>query len=69
VVDESVRGADTGPVTPDAPGVTGTTIISAGGPNLADGNRSPAVTCFVWAWLTRPSDESVAAQWAISLGG
>jgi hypothetical protein len=42
------RGADTGPVTPDAPGVTGTTIISAGGPNLADGNRSPAVTCFVW---------------------
>ena len=66
------RGAAGPTITLDAPGMTGTTITSAGGPNLAVGERYLVAgdDHFVWACgYTQPYDAAVAAEWASALGG
>ena len=71
-VGTAYRGAAGGTVTLDAPGMTGTTITSAGGPNLAVGERYLVAgdDDFVWACgYTQPYDAAVAAEWAAALGG
>lgn len=65
-------GTHSGTVTLSAPGLTGTTITSAGGPTLAVGMRYLVAgdDTFVWGCgFTQPYDSSVAAQWADKLGG
>ena len=59
-------GSQGATVTLTATGMTGTTITSAGGPNLAVGQRYLVAgdDHFVWACgFTQPYDASVAAQW------
>ena len=71
-VGTAYRGAAGGTITLDAPGMTGTAITSAGGPNLAIGERYLVAgdDHFVWACgYTRPYDAAVAAEWAAALGG
>lgn len=71
-VGTAYRGAAGGTITLDAPGMTGTTITSAGGPNLAVGERYLVAgdDHFVWACgYTQPYDATVAAEWAAALGG
>jgi hypothetical protein len=71
-VGTAYRGAAGGTITLDAPGMTGTAITSAGGPNLAVGERYLVAgdDRFVWACgYTQPYDAGVAAQWAAALGG
>jgi hypothetical protein len=54
-------------ITLSAPGMSGTSITSAGGPTLTAGERYLVAGDdeFVWACgFTQPYDESVAAQWA-----
>ena len=71
-VGTAYRGAADGTITLDAPGMTGTTITSAGGPNLTVGERYLVAgdNHFVWACgYTQPYDEAVAAEWASSVGG
>ena len=66
------RGAAGGTITLDAPGMTGTAITSAGGPNLAVGERYLVAgdDHFVWACgYTQPYDAAVGAEWAAALGG
>ncbi len=70
-VGTAYRGAVGGTITLDAPGMTGTTITSAGGPNLAVGERYLVAgdDHFVWACgYTQPYDAAVAAEWAAALG-
>lgn len=58
-------------VTLTATGMTGTTITSAGGPNLAIGDRYLVAgeDHFVWACgFTQPYDAGVAAQWKQATG-
>ncbi|MBA3876341.1 MAG: hypothetical protein C0498_05300 [Anaerolinea sp.] len=71
-VNEVFRGAQDETVTLDAPGMTGTSITSAGGPNLSVGERYLVAgdDTFVWACgYTQPFDAAVAAEWAAALGG
>lgn len=71
-VGQAYRGAGGGTITLDAPGMTGTAITSAGGPNLAVGQRYLVAgdDHFVWACgYTQPYDAAVAAEWAVALGG
>ena len=65
-------GPHSGTVTLMAPGMTGTTITSAGGPTLAVGKRYLVAgdETFVWGCgFTQPFESTVAAQWADRLGG
>jgi hypothetical protein len=62
----------TGSITLDAPGMTGTAITSAGGPNLIVGKRYLVAGDDRFAWAcgyTQPYDSVVAAEWAAALGG
>ncbi|MBI2762369.1 MAG: hypothetical protein HYX54_01220 [Chloroflexi bacterium] len=71
-VNAGYKGADTSTITLDAPGMTGTEITSAGGPNLAVGARYLVAgdATFVWACgFTRPYDATIAAQWSTAFGG
>ena len=71
-VGTAYRGATGASITLDAPGMTGTTITSAGGPNLAVGERYLVAgdDHFVWACgYTQPYDDAAAAAWAAALGG
>jgi hypothetical protein len=66
-VNQAFRGMTGSTVTLDAPGMTGTSITTAGGPNLAVGNRYLVAgdDRFVWGCgYTQPYDANVAAQWA-----
>ncbi len=66
------RGVDSAVVTLDAPGMTGTAITSAGGPNLSVGGRYLVAGEATFAWacgFTQPYDAAVAATWAAALGG
>ena len=66
-INSTFRGADGASITLDARGMTGTTITSAGGPNLGVGQRYLVAgeDHFVWACgYTQPYDAAVAAQWA-----
>jgi hypothetical protein len=71
-VGTAYRGAAGGTITLDAPGMTGTAITSAGGPNLAVGQRFLVAgdDHFIWACgYTQPYDATVAAEWQAALGG
>lgn len=71
-VGTAFRGVDGNTVTLDAPGMTGTAITSAGGPNLVIGGRYLVAgeSTFAWACgFTQPYDASVAATWSAALGG
>jgi len=71
-VSKAFRGAAGATITLDAPGMTGTAITSAGGPNLAVGERYLVAgdDHFVWACgYTQAYDAAVAAEWAAALGG
>lgn len=66
-VTEQFVGSGADEVTLTATGMTGTSITSAGGPNLAVGERYLVAgdDTFVWACgFTQPYDEGVAADWA-----
>jgi hypothetical protein len=66
-VTEVFRGNLGDTVTLEAAGLTGTSITSAGGPSLAEGQRYLVAgdDRFVWACgFTQPYDQSVAAEWA-----
>ena len=66
-VGESFAGDVTGTITLMASGMTGTSVTSAGGPNLAVGERYLVAgdETFVWACgFTQAYDEDVAADWA-----
>ena len=70
-VGERFLGSLGASVTLTAAGMTGTSITSAGGPNLAVGDRYLVAgdDHFVWACgFTQPYDASVAAQWKQSTG-
>ena len=65
------RGVSDSSVTLEAPGMTGTTITSAGGPNLVIGERYLVAGDDRFAWgcgYTQPYDAGVAAEWAAALG-
>ena len=69
-VHEVYRGADGSQVTLDAAGMTGTSITSAGGPNLHIGERFLVAgdDHFVWACgFTQPYDAATAEEWAATL--
>ena len=71
-IGKAYRGAAGGSITLDAPGMTGTAITSAGGPNLAVGERYLVAgdDHFVWACgYTQPYDATVATEWVAALGG
>ena len=71
-VNQAYRGADGASITLDAAGMTGTTITSSGGPNLALGERYLVAgeDHFVWACgYTQPFDSALAAQWQAAGGG
>ena len=66
-VSEYFVGSGDDEVTLTATGMTGTSITSAGGPNLVEGERYLVAgdDTFVWACgFTQPYDEAVAAEWA-----
>ena len=66
-VTERFIGSGGDEVTLTATGMTGTSITSAGGPNLAEGERYLVAgdDTFVWACgFTQPYDADVAADWA-----
>lgn len=66
------KGAAGDSVTLTATGMTGNAITSAGGPNLAVGERYLVAgeDHFAWACgFTQPYDPSVAADWAAATGG
>ena len=70
-VGEQYLGSSGTTVTLTATGMTGTTITSAGGPNLAVGERYLVAgdDHFVWACgFTQPYDAGVAAQWKQATG-
>ena len=70
-VGERYLGSGGALVTLSATGMTGTTITSAGGPNLALGERYLVAgdDHFVWACgFTQPYDAGVAAQWKQATG-
>jgi hypothetical protein len=71
-VNDGFQGVSDATITLAATGMTGTTITSAGGPNLAVGGRYLVAgeDRFVWACgYTQAYDPAVAAQWAAATGG
>ena len=71
-VDERFSGSGGDQVTLTAEGMTGTTVTSAGGPNLAVGNRYLVAGNDQFAWpcgFTQEYNAGVAAQWADALDG
>lgn len=65
-VNEAFRGDLGDSITLEATGMTGTSVTSAGGPSLAQGQRYLVAgdDQFVWACgFTQPYDEAVAAEW------
>ena len=67
VINDSFWGGMDGSVTLDAPGMTGGSITTAGGPPLVEGARLLVAGDgqFVWGCgFTQPYDETVAADWA-----
>ncbi len=71
-VSAAFRGVSGTTVTLDAPGMTGTAITSAGGPNLVAGGRYLVAGESTFAWAcgyTQPYDAGVASSWAAALGG
>lgn len=67
IVNEAFRGDFGESITLEAPGMTGTSVTSAGGPSLARGDRYLVAgdDQFVWACgFTQPYDEALAAEWA-----
>ncbi len=71
-VNQAYRGADGASIILDAAGMTGTTITSAGGPNLAVGERYLVAGDDHFAWscgYTQPYDSQLAAQWQAASGG
>lgn len=72
MVGTAYRGVAGATITLDAPGMTGTAITSAGGPNLAVGQRYLVAGDDQFAWpcgYTQPYDAAVAAEWQAALGG
>jgi hypothetical protein len=70
-VNTAYRGAAEPSLTLDAAGMTGTAITSAGGPNLAVGERYLVAGDAHFAWAcgyTQPYDAALAAQWATAAG-
>lgn len=70
-VNERYIGPGGATVTLTSMRMTGTSITSAGGPNLTDGKRYlvAGVDHFVWACrLTQPYDAGVAGQWKQASG-
>lgn len=68
---DSFRGITGDSVTLDAPGMTGASITSVGGPNLAVGSRYLVAgdATFVWGCgFTQPYDAGIAAEWGSALG-
>lgn len=66
-VNEAFQGDLGESITLQAPGMTGTSVTSAGGPSLTQGNRYLVAgdDQFVWACgFTQPYDEALAAEWA-----
>jgi hypothetical protein len=66
------KGSAGDSVTLTATGMTGNAITSAGGPNLAVGERYLVAgeDHFAWACgFTQPYDPAVAAEWAAATGG
>ena len=71
-VNQLFKGDSPGSVTLTATGMTGTAITSAGGPNLAVGDRYLVAGDATFAWacgFTQAYDASVAAQWSAALAG
>ncbi len=71
-VNEAYRGGGDGTLSLQAPGMTGTAITSAGGPNLEVGERYLVAGDAQFAWgcgYTQPWSAAVAADWAVALGG
>jgi hypothetical protein len=71
-IGKAYRGAAGGSITLDAPGMTGTAITSAGGPNLSVGQRYLVAGDDHFAWAcgyTQPYVAGVAAEWSAALGG
>lgn len=71
-IGRSFKGASGATITLDAPGMTGTSITSAGGPSLVVGSRYLVAGDDHFAWAcgyTQPYDEAVAAEWSASLAG
>jgi len=71
-VGKAYHGAGGGTITLDAPGMTGTAITSAGGPNLTVGERYLVAGDDHFAWAcgyTQPYDAGIAAEWAAAVGG
>jgi hypothetical protein len=71
-VNQRFRGNGDRDVTLTATGMTGTAITSAGGPNLAIGERYLVAGEDQFAWacgFTQPYDPAIAAQWASATGG
>lgn len=71
-VGQSFRGASDPTITLDAPGMSGTSITSAGGPSLVVGSRYLVAGDDHFAWAcgyTQPYAEVVAAEWASALAG
>ncbi len=71
-VGAAFRGVSGTSVTLDAPGMTGTAITSAGGPNLVVGGRYLVAGEATFAWAcgyTQPYDAGVASAWSAALGG
>jgi hypothetical protein len=68
-VNEAFAGETTAgsSITLSAPGMSGTSITSAGGPTLTEGERYLVAgdADFVWACgFTQPYDQTIAAEWA-----
>lgn len=66
-VTEHFVGSGGDQVTLTATGMTGSAITSAGGPNLAEGERYLVAGDDTFAWacgFTQPYDEAIAADWA-----
>ena len=69
-VGTAYRGVSGSSVSLEAPGMTGTAVTSAGGPNLVVGERYLVAgdDRFVWGCgYTQPYDAAAAAQWAAAL--
>lgn len=69
-VNAAFRGVTGATVTLDAPGMTGTAITSADGPNLAVGERYLVAGDDTFAWAcgyTQSYDPGLAAEWSSAL--
>lgn len=70
-INESFRGTEGSSVTLAAPGMTGATVTSAGGPSFAIGQRYLVAGEDQFAWgcgFSQPYDSDVAAEWGRIFG-